>query len=115
MSWSKKPKIFISLPMRGYTDDDIIERRNRLYSYVSDIFDLLDTLWMDEPAPSGNSVWYLGKSISALGNADLVLFADDWIKAPGCIIERMICNFYNIPYCEESIAKYYSEVKQILQ
>lgn len=109
----KRSKIFISLPMRGLSDEDIYERRDLLYSYVSDAFDLIDTMWMEDPNPDpNNKLYYLGKSIGALGEADAALFAGDWAKAPGCVIERMICNFYNIPIIDEVAAEYYSKLHE---
>ena len=73
-------------------------------------FELLNTLWADEPEdyiladPNLSGVWYLGKSISALAEADLVVFDSNWRFARGCIIEHMVCAMYNIPYVDMSVA-----------
>ena len=98
-------KLFISLPMRGHSDDAIRSRRDWIYELAMNSFvekyELIDTLWQ-EPCPNeSNRLWYLGKSIQALGEADLVIFATGWANAKGCIIERMICDIYGINKIEE--------------
>ena len=100
------PKIFMSLPMRGYTDEEIYEEMQ----WMKEIFDrdiegdyeLIDSVFEDVP-PDGvirDSNWYLGKSIAAMSEADIVLFHPNWREARGCLIEHMICALYEIPYIE---------------
>jgi hypothetical protein len=97
----KKRKVFISLPMRGLTDDEIKERIQSLYSHLSNGYELIDTFWTETPPNPNNHLWYLGKSIQALGEADLVVFAWDWSVAPGCQVEMAACEAYGIPYVGE--------------
>lgn len=97
----EKRKVFISLPMRGLTDDEIKERIRSLYSHVSKKYELIDTFWTETPPNPDNMLWYLGKSIQALGEADLVVFAWDWAVAPGCQVEMVACRAYGIPYVNE--------------
>ena len=96
-------KVFISLPMRNRTDEEIKARMDEIVEKASirlnDELILLDTLFAeDEPEDSTHGCWYLGKSISLLSSADFVIFDHDWRTARGCIIERKICNMYDIPY-----------------
>lgn len=95
--------VFVSLPMRGYSVDDIRDRIAKLYKpFKKAGYKLIETVWTEpEPDDIRNHTYYLGKSISALCMADAVVFAKDWAKAPGCRIERMICNNYNIPKFDE--------------
>ena len=99
-------KLFISIPMRGYTPDEIHAEMD----WMKDIFDedidgdfeLIDTVFTDLP-PDGiirDDTWYLGKSIKAMSEADVVLFHPAWREARGCIIEHAICALYGIPYIE---------------
>lgn len=97
----EKRKVFISLPMRGLTDDEIKERIQSLYSHVSNKYELIDTFWTETPPNPNNMLWYLGKSVQALGEADLVVFAWDWAVAPGCQVEMVACKAYGIPYVNE--------------
>ena len=106
-------KLFVSLPMANREIDDIRADMRAICQIVSkemdDEFELIDTLWTDEPTdisddPGAWSVWYLGKSINALAQADLVVFDSDWRFARGCIIEHMVCAMYNIPYVDMAMS-----------
>lgn len=103
-------KVFVSLPMRDRDLDvihqdmtDILEMVQT--NFVEDV-ELIDTIWPHGPS-SGDvhdeSVWYLGKSIKALSEADIVVFHPGWRSARGCIIEHMVCAMYNIPYLDISM------------
>lgn len=98
-------RVFVSLPMRGHTDDEIKARQVEIIELLNSIDPkthiLTYTLWQ-EPAPNPrNQLWYLGKSIQALGDSDFAIFACDWAKAKGCIVERAICSVYGIPIIDE--------------
>lgn len=86
-------KIFISLPMKGRSDEDIKKEMNEIMKtrYPND--ELIDTvIW------SGSRVKCLAHSITLMTDADLVVFAPGWEKAKGCNIELQICKDYDIPY-----------------
>lgn len=107
-------KLFVSLPMRGRELDDIRMDMQAICQIVSaemnEQFELIDTVWLDEPSdyiladPGACSSWYLGKSIQAIAEADLVVFDENWRFARGCIIEHMVCALYNIPYVDMSVS-----------
>jgi len=98
--------------MNGRKVDDIYADMYAIRQIVSaemgEHFELIDTLW-DEPDddilanPNACGAWYLGKSINALAQADLVVFDTNWRFARGCIIEHMVCALYDIPYVDMSI------------
>lgn len=102
--------IFISLPMRDRELDEIHDDIDRLYRLITNEFpqedcQVINTIWTDDPPTDiyDPGVWYLGKSVSALAEADLVVFHPNWREARGCIIEHMICALYNIPYVDVSM------------
>lgn len=95
-----KQRVFISLPMRGLSVEDIHDRMQELYKPLKENYILIDSIWPESPEAEGNPTWYLGKSIQALGTADMVVFAPDWEKAYGCRIERMACGLYGIPFID---------------
>ena len=100
-----KPKLFVSLPMRGYEIDDIRAEmeavKNLLDSNYEEEFELIDTIdTEDAPDDIHHENYYLGKSIQKLATADLCAFHPLWKTAPGCIIEHMVCAMYDIPYLE---------------
>lgn len=99
-------RLFISLPMRGRSDNDILEDMHKIHKAVEAAygheFELIDTL-SNEPQPETmpySPTWYLGESVQKLGSANLVALHPDWRSAMGCCVELLTACFYNIPYVE---------------
>lgn len=109
-------KMFISLPMRGHTVEEIRKRQDFIYEITNkvmeDEYELIDTICTDEPDNPDNQLWYLGGSIRLLGEADLVIFAAGWPRATGCVVERVICDLYGIPRMDERHVIDLLEVKE---
>ena len=100
------PRLFVSLPMRGRSDNDILEDMHKIHKSVENAygheFELIDTL-SNEPQPENmpySPTWYLGESIQKLGSANLVALHPDWRLARGCYVELFTAHLYNIPYIE---------------
>ena len=95
-------KLFISHPMRGLTDEEILKAReeikNRAEKAIGESVELINSFIEDYPGEINKSipVWYLGKSIQFLSQADIAYFAGDWRNARGCKIEYEIANAYGI-------------------
>lgn len=95
-------KLFISQPMRGLTDEEILKAReeikNRAEKIIGEPLELINSFIEDYPDEIIKSiaVWYLGKSIQLLSQADIVYFGGDWRNARGCKIEYMIAITYGI-------------------
>ena len=100
-------KLFISQPMRGLTDIEIlkvrIELKNRAEKIIGEPLELINSFIEDYPGEIINSipVWYLGKSIQFLSQADVVYFGNDWRNARGCKIEYEIAIAYGIKVITE--------------
>lgn len=83
-------KLFISQPMKGKTDEQILEERNKaagLFILEGENVEVIDSFFKDAPAQAA-PLWYLGESIKLLGEADVVYFCKDWQKYNGCTIEH---------------------------
>ena len=110
-------KLFISQPMRGKTDKEILREQNILGNIQSSILDYLDkaiTIAMDivkdnvevidsffQDAPvEAKPLWFLGKSIELLSSADIVYFCKGWNDARGCRIEHECAKEYGIEIIE---------------
>ena len=96
-SEEKKPpfKIFISQPMKDRTDEEIMQERNRIMAkWTNKSVEFIDSFFCE---PGKNSTDSLGKSISLMGEADLVVFAPGWQNARGCRIEHEVAKDYGIP------------------
>lgn len=106
-------RLFIAQPMNGIPEDEINMIRGIVVrAYIDHLIEegefttveLIDQVNLPDPATVPQHVSErdvrlrcLGRSITMLGSADIVIFVGDWQNAKGCIIEREICNRYNIP------------------
>ena len=106
---AKMKKVFISQPMNGLSDLQIEEDRARviegLYNvgYNPDEITVIDT-FIEENAPDNvnSGLWYLGKSLEMLADADIAVFAKGWKNARGCQIEYKCAKEYGISLiCED--------------
>ena len=95
-------KSFISQPMKGLTDEEILKAREeiktRAEQAIGEQVELIDSFVEDYPKEINKSipVWYLGKSIQFLSQADIAYFGGDWRNARGCKIEYEVANAYGI-------------------
>ena len=100
-------KLFISQPMRGLTDEEILKSREeiriRAEKIIGEPIKLINSFIEDYPGEISKSipVWYLGKSIQFLSQADIVYFGGDWRNARGCKIEYEIAIAYGIKVISE--------------
>ena len=100
-------KIFISQPMRGLTDEEILNKRQEIMKnaekIVKEPVELIDSFMEDYPGEINKHipVFYLGKSIQFLSQADVAYFGGDWRNARGCMIEHEVAKQYGIEIIEE--------------
>lgn len=100
-------KLFISQPMRGLTDEEILKAREeiriRAEKTIGEPVEVIDSYFTDYPGEVCKSVpiWYLGKSIQLLSQADVVYFGGDWRNARGCRIEYQVASDYGLVILEE--------------
>lgn len=102
----KTIKVFYSQPMHGLTKEEIQEERIKMQQEfrtfldelgfedyilqdVNDRWDKVDLL----PYIPGRLYW-LGRSISQMDQAEFVCFHRDWRKAPGCCAEHATAHSY---------------------
>lgn len=94
-------KIFISQPMRGKTDEEILEERAAAYKLIKNVCpeaELIDTFFNNETISEKHAgLRYLSKSIDMLDEADAVWMMPGWKEARGCIIEHDCAIAYGIP------------------
>ena len=105
---TKKKKLFISLPMAGKSEEEI---RNKMAEYkenaeylMGEELELIDS-FMEVDAPEDikdAGVWYLGKSIMMMAEADVVYFGRGWRSARGCVVEYEAAYRYKILRIEDA-------------
>ncbi len=97
-------KLFISQPMKGKTDEQILKERDiaiqEVKELVGDDVEIIDSFFEDAPHDA-RPLWYLGKSLELLSTADVAYFAKDWDKYRGCKIEHICAIEYGIDCIEK--------------
>lgn len=100
-------KLYISQPMKGLTDEEILDVRTKAACAVAKHFGepvlLLDSFFRDAPKNAA-PLWYLGKGLQVLAEADVAYFVKGWEKARGCKIEHLCADEYGVVILEEARA-----------
>lgn len=96
-------KLFISQPMKGKSDEDILKERDRAIrkaeAIVGEPIEVIDSFFQNAPADA-RPLWFLGKSLELLSTADVAYFAPGWDEARECKIEHMCAVEYGIDRIE---------------
>jgi hypothetical protein len=93
-------RIFISRPMRGKTNEQILTARDAAVAAASRYFnedhvEIIDTFFNSF---NGNRLEFLGKSVmEGLAKADVAVFVGDWQNYDGCRCEHFIAAQYKVP------------------
>lgn len=119
-------RVFISLPMKGLSDEEIGKKISRAKEYVLknfastenlDKYSICDIYFIDSwnrtgycadgLSPVHKPIALLSYSIERLAGADIAFFCEGWETARGCKIEHEICLQYGIPigYIREDFRK----------
>lgn len=92
-------KLFISQPMKGKTDNEILTEREdaikQAEKTVGEKVEVIDSFMQGAPADA-KPLWYLAKSLELLSAADIAYFAPGWQDARGCKIEHTCAVEYGI-------------------
>ena len=89
-------KVMISQPMNGKTTEQIKKERAELVKELEKQgHEVVNTIFTDE-VPEGYDarIYYLSKSIRAIGKSDAVVFMKGWDNARGCRIENQVAIAY---------------------
>lgn len=101
-------KLFISQPMRGKTDEEILaERKKAIESAERNLgepVEVIDSFFQNAPVDA-RPLWFLGKSLELLSAADIAYFAKGWEDARGCRIENQCAIEYGIEVIEDYTEK----------
>lgn len=97
-------RVFISQPMKGKTDEEILAVRAKAIESVKRNFgeevEVIDSFFQNAPHDA-KPLWFLGKSIELLSTADVAYFAKGWEEARGCRIENECAIEYGIDVIED--------------
>ena len=97
-------KLFISQPMKGKTDEEILAVREQAIKSAKDMLgeevEVIDSFFQNAPVDA-RPLWFLGKSLELLSTADVAYFAKGWEEARGCRIENTCAIEYGITVIED--------------
>ena len=92
-------KLFISQPMKGKTDAEILAERADAICCARDIIgkevEIIDSFYTDF-SDDAKPLEYLARSLMDMAKADIVYFAHGWEKSRGCQIEHECAVQYGI-------------------
>ena len=89
-------RVMISQPMHGKTTEQIeTERKQLVEELEKQGHEVVNTIFAEEtPKDCDTALYYLSKSIEAMGKVDAVVFMPGWADARGCMIENQIALAY---------------------
>lgn len=92
-------KLFISQPMNGKSDEEILSERQSAIQKAAEIIgeevEAIETFYTDLPKDA-KPLEYIGRSICDLAKADIAYFVEGWENARGCKIEHDCAVQYNM-------------------
>lgn len=95
-------KLFISQPMRGKTDEEILAERADAVQAARDALgeevEVIDSFF--GTSDMSHALEYLGESLKLLAKADIAYFAPGWRDARGCKIEHACADAYGVHHIE---------------
>ncbi len=96
-----KKKLYISCPMKGRTEENIRKSMEKMHKIAEIVFDceleVIPSYVEDNPPENTHqAIWYLGKSIQLLAEADFYIGIDYSELFNGCMAENSIAQRYGI-------------------
>ena len=91
-------KILISQPMKDKTNQEIEQERKKIIEKVRKYFgeiEVIDSFFKDAPHDA-RPLWFLGKSLELLSNANIIVLGKGWENSRGCRIEHECAVQYGI-------------------
>lgn len=95
-------KIFLSVPMKNRTKENIEKSLEKMKAIakvaLGDDIEFINTIVEEKPpyTTANEAVWYLGKSIQLLAQADILMCVDTpyWLQSNGCDVEKDVFRRY---------------------
>lgn len=97
----KKKTIFISMPMKDKTEDEIKQQFGRVKKELTEWgYEVIDSIIFPDKSNLGedclSDLYYLGESIKKLSYCNYIYFCKGWNKARGCKIEYQAALDYGL-------------------
>jgi len=96
-------KLFISVPMKGRTEENIKKSMDKMHKIAEIIFDQpLERIesYIPDNAPGDcrdKRIWFLGESIKLMSEADYFIGVEEYFGLfQGCAVERNVAQLYQV-------------------
>jgi hypothetical protein len=93
-------KVFISQPMNGRSDEEILKERENIKQCLEKKFkepiEVIDSFTKSPDLVKSGRIAMLGHSISLMHDADLVVFTPGWTSARGCRVAYTVAFEYGL-------------------
>ena len=96
-------KVFISQPITGKSTAEIMATRKNITTKIKAVYPdatIINSLMLG--GNDTNDIKYLGLTISLMGDADLVVFANNRSNSKGCQVEYYVATLYGKEIKDES-------------
>lgn len=91
-------KVFISQPMKGISDEEILSKRNEAISKIKEKFgddvEIINSIF--DEYTENDALKYLGKSLILMADADYAYFINGCEYEKGCAFEYICSKNYGI-------------------
>lgn len=92
-------RLFVSIPMKGKTDDEIQKGIREAYEKVKTLYpyeeiELMDTLVNPVCDPKAFPVFCLSESLKLMAQANIIYFAPGWKEARYCKVQQQVATMY---------------------
>lgn len=98
-------KLFISQPMKGKSDADILAERQKAIKSaeekIGEPVEVIDSFFQEAPVDA-KPLWFLGKSLELLAGADIAYFAKGWQDARSKIHVLLSTVFRSLKITQQS-------------
>lgn len=90
-------RVFISQPMSGLSNDEILSARRKATDYITSIYPNNEIVVIDSYQPQENTEYnaisavnLLGQALSKMASAEIIYFAPGWKESKGCQVENEV-------------------------
>lgn len=104
--------VFISMRIKGLTYEQAVENRDAIanafieeHEEYKDQINIINSLFDDYTPGESNPIEFLGRSITAMKDADVVLVPFDYFESKGCDCEYNVALQYGIPMKAYAVTK----------
>ena len=102
-------KVFISQPITGLTEKQVLSTRNKAIYEIIKLYgrdvEILNSYFVNDYRTQIENtmqvkrwdIFWLSQSLEIMSNADLIWMCNGWQNSKGCNIERNCAKLYGIP------------------